>query len=332
LEHSYQIDLAGIGEPLVHPYFAGILAYLRSTVDSRANISLTTNGSHLRKWADELLSSNVTQISTSIHAATPETHNRLVGLGPDAFDNIVNAVRYVVDKKKENPRIWTSVVFIVMKQNIEELPRFIEIFNEVGVDQIFVRSLAPRDGPVPGLNYHTLPPYLHPNFEDLRSRAESAIRRSRVPVVAEPRTWSEPIFPKDVEAQIMESRPKSYKERMAEAATVYSRDTLPDPLTVGEPDESQIQAAASEPLDNPYNRSHPYYCPSPYTAFYINRAGPHEVRPCCYIKNVPGFNAIHLAQSIDFFQVWNCPAMVELRRCLFEGPLMVPCLKCPYYW
>jgi molybdenum cofactor biosynthesis enzyme MoaA len=80
--HSYlaQIDMVGWGEPLIHPQFGDILAKLRDRADRRARIALTTNGVHLKKWANRLIEANVREIAVSIHAATPETHDDLMGL------------------------------------------------------------------------------------------------------------------------------------------------------------------------------------------------------------------------------------------------------------
>jgi hypothetical protein len=33
---------------------------------------------------------------------------------------------------------------------------------------------------------------------------------------------------------------------------------------------------------------------------------------------------------MTFEEVWNCPAMVAVRRRLHEGPLLPACRKCPF--
>jgi Molybdenum cofactor biosynthesis enzyme len=372
IQHCLEIDLVGWGEPLIYPKFETILDILKNNSDPRAKISLTTNGVLLKKWADRLLMSNVNDFGISIHAATAQTHHDLMNLGIESFDEIIKGIRYLVEKKKTNPKkITLSVIFILMKQNIQEVPQFIKLFNEIGVDHIFIRTLAPRNNlsDVIGLNYHTLPPYLNPNFNNLRHIALTAIKESKVPVLASPESWDNPIFPENIEKNIASMPAKSFEERVQEFRNTFtSPETLPNPVPCGELVKEDInkpnipQTSGKEKLmrrlklqnftkflnskgldtpnpQNPYNRIPPYDCPSPYTAFYIRDSS--EVRPCCYISQIEGYQRMYLSKTKpeaentgteDFFRVWNCPAMVALREHLNNGPMMQPCLNCPYYW
>jgi hypothetical protein len=86
-----------------------------------------------------------------------------------------------------------------------------------------------------------------------------------------------------------------------------------------------------EPLENPFGRAPPMFCPSPYTALYLNGFD-REMSPCCYMTRVPGYESSYLRRGASFNDVWNSPAMMALRKSLNEGPMMQPCLKCPFYW
>jgi hypothetical protein len=98
-------------------------------------------------------------------------------------------------------------------------------------------------------------------------------------------------------------------------------------LGAGEPSREE---EACGPTGNLYGRGAPMYCPSPYTAFYVNGTD-RRVIPCVYMHKVPGHEFIHLKPSMTFEEAWNCPAMVAVRRALHEGPVMPPCLKCPFF-
>jgi hypothetical protein len=100
-----------------------------------------------------------------------------------------------------------------------------------------------------------------------------------------------------------------------------------DELGAGEPNREQ---EACRSTDNLYGRSAPLYCPSPYTAFYTNGTD-RRVIPCVYMHKVPGHEFMHFKPSMTFEEVWNSAAMVAVRRRLHEGPLMAPCLKCPFF-
>src|SRR5437762_3222728 len=97
LQHCYEIDLVGWGEPLIHPELGRIIEILKRAVDSRARMSLTTNGVKLLDWADRLLDINIHPYAISMHAATAETHNDVMGLGLQAFDKICSGIRYLAE-------------------------------------------------------------------------------------------------------------------------------------------------------------------------------------------------------------------------------------------
>lgn len=342
LPYAWEISLAGGGEPLIHPQFWEILQMLKSFADPRAKIGLTTNGSHLIKWADSLIGAGVTEYGVSLHAASSFTHNKMTGLKPGTFEEINAAIKYILEKRKENRRLWLSVNFVVTSLNIQELPDFIDYYNELGVDQILLRDLVSPDRLVPGLEYHTLPPYLYPDFEQIRKEAIKAIRRARVQVIAFPDRWGVPKFPEWIEKNLRTIPCKSAESRKTEADQEYlslkneSRRAIavgqnkgPVGDNIQSPDMHKKESSNPEAPYNPYYRSAPYYCHSPYTAFTNNEF--HFVVPCGYIKKIPGFSRIFMKDVGDFQKVWNSPAMAELRRSLHQGPLMAPCMKCPWY-
>jgi MoaA/NifB/PqqE/SkfB family radical SAM enzyme len=335
--------MVGWGEPLIHPQFGYILDKLKAKADRRARIDLTTNGVHLEKWTDRLIEANVRDFAISIHAATPETHRDLMGLPEDAFEKVLAGVRKLVAKRKwfskmlGKLRIYrginVSLVFIVTKQNLAEIPDFITLAEELKVDNIFFRTLKARtleEQKSDGLDYQRLPPYLHPQFEELRARAVKAISRTRVRINAAPDTWSIGIFPKEVEAEILKSplTPREVKRASKSYRHAVQRDS--ETLPIGEPDGSGAPRVL-ETMENPYNRTYPFLCPSPYTALYINGFD-RQVTPCCYMGTIPGHKPVYLRKGASFDDVWNSPAMIELRRSLHEGPLKQPCLKCAFYW
>ena len=346
LPYLAQIDMVGWGEPLIHPQFGEILARLRDRGDPRARIALTTNGVHLKKWVDQLIEANVKEYAISIHAATPSTHEDLMGLPLGSFNTILEGIRSVTARKVGVAGITLGLVFIVTRQNIAEIPAFITLAHDLKVDSIFIRTLKTRTAEEQrrdGLDYHRLPPYLHPDFENLRAQAIDAINKSSVPVQAAPETWSTRIFPEEVEAAIL-AEPLTPRE-VRRASKSLRREPVPDTetLPIGEPltsenprpyyaDLDYVESdIANDLLDNPYHRRAPLFCPSPYTALYINGFD-RMVTPCCYMTRVPGYNYSFLRKGASFEDVWNSPAMVGLRQTLNNGPLKAPCKKCAFYW
>ena len=365
IEHATQIDMVGWGEPLIHPEFGEILERLKRKADPRARVALTTNGVHLFKWVDRLLDANVRDYHISIHAATAETHSDLMGLDPKLFPEILDAIRYLVaqrrhfDSRADDHRaaaapgdplrldhepdresdwgvqrrsVHIAAVFIVMQQNIAQIPDFIQMCTDLGIDEVFFRTLVPQEVLTAGLNYHRLPPYLHPEFNRLRDRAVAAIAAARLQIVASPETWSTPVFPEALEKTIGAIPITIRAER--DPITAWHGEEDAGGLPVGEIDLAN--PALHGPYvgnltENPYDRKAPLRCPSPYTSYYVN--GMHRrMTPCCYMTQVPGYQEMYLKKDTPFEVLWNSQAMVALRESLHKGPLMQPCLKCPFYW
>jgi pyruvate-formate lyase-activating enzyme len=337
LPYLARIDMVGWGEPLIHPEFDDILEMLRLRTDPRARIALTTNGVHLQKWAARLVAASIRDFAISIHAASGRTHEDLMGLPHGAFDQVLNGVRAISAYRSTIPDLSIALVFIVTRQNIDEIPQFLEMAKDLGVTSVFLRTLKSRSAEeqrMDSLDYHRLPPYLHQDFEGARQRAVEAISASRLPVEAAPETWSSPIFPEDLEEALL-AMPLTPREVRRNSKAFY-RSPQPDSerLPIGQPLAVAFEGATEvihERLENPYDRTPPMFCPSPYTALYLNGFD-RLMTPCCYMTKVPGYEYSHLRRGASFDDVWNSAAMMALRRSLNEGPLMQPCLKCAFYW
>lgn len=341
LPYLAQIDMVGWGEPLIHPELGDILEKLRLRADPRARIALTTNGVHLEKWADRLIAANIRDFAISIHAATGPTHEDLMGLPHGTFEQVLKGIRMISSYRSSVPDLNIALVFIVMRQNIDEIPRLLAMAEELGVTSIFMRTLKSRtleEQRRDHLDYHRLPPYLHPDFEGARRRAVEAIAACKIPTEGSPETWSTPIFPPEVEREVL-AEPLTPREVRKGSKSFYREPaTDAESLPVGQPvapgemllQLNQIEVV-HEFLENPYDRTPPLFCPSPYTALYINGFD-RQINPCCYMQKVPGHQMSYLRKGASFDDVWNSPAMMALRKSLNEGPLMQPCLKCAFYW
>lgn len=323
IRHCYQLDLVGWGEPLIHPEFPQILDILKRESDPRARLALTTNGTRLEQWADRLLEANILQYAVSIHAACEPTHCNLMGFRVGTFDRVLDGVRALVNRKTEHPGLDVETVLVVTRQNIQEIPAFIDLSVALGVDRVHLRTLMPQAEPREGLDYHRLPPYLHSDFEHLRLAAQGAISASPIPVRGDPLTWSVPVFSPEWEPKLQSLPVTARRTRNAFPFVEHDWEVL------GGGEFSQ-DLAGCETLEDPFARTAPLRCPSPYTAFYVNGTD-RRVIPCVYMHKVPDHEFMHFKPSMSFHDIWNAPALVAVRRHLNSGPLMPACLKCPFY-
>ena len=337
LRNAVYVGLVGHGEPMAHPEFDTLCAKLAAVLDPRAQCYTITNGVFLEKWHDHLELINLHSYSISLNAATAETHDAVMGLGLDAFPRIICSLEHLADlRDRKGLGVQIYITLVVTQQNIHEIPAFIELGNRLGVTAVWLRTLLPQSRLLPGLNYHVLAPYLHPEFYRLREEAREAIEASHVPVHADPDVWQNKLFSPQVEELINISPPAMVSReeglRLREVRTAAAR--LYDmPVTKGWPLSPGAHGNV-DPLEdglNPMNRSPRFACKAVYYNLYINEFF-FRLNPCCYMQQIPGFEEVRFDGSYDFFEAWNSPAMVELRMRLAHGPLFGACKRCPEKW
>ena len=208
LKHAIYVGLVGHGEPLAHPHFSELCGVLKKFLDVRSTCYTITNGVFLKKWKNELDAIHIDSYSISLNAATPKTHNEIMGLGIDAFSDITHSIGQLVGTPSSNgsPR-QVYITMVITRQNLEEIPAFIQLGNDLGVSGIWLRTLLPQSHLIPGLNYHLLPPNLHPAFEELRANAIDAIQNSQVKIQANPEIWGNSIFSPLIQKGIQDNPP-----------------------------------------------------------------------------------------------------------------------------
>jgi Radical SAM superfamily len=209
IRHAIYLGLVGHGEPMSHPRFPELCDKLAALLDPRASSYTITNGYFLEKWFEHLKRINVCSYSISLNAATAKMHDEIMGLGPHAFDQIIESIGHLVRvRDRRGKPLNVYITLVVTRQNIHQVPAFVGLGNRLGVTGIWLRSLLPQPGLVPGLNYHLLPPTEHPDFQRLRDEAVAAIRSSQVPVQADPATWETEVFDPGTRARISKDPPR----------------------------------------------------------------------------------------------------------------------------
>jgi wyosine [tRNA(Phe)-imidazoG37] synthetase (radical SAM superfamily) len=338
LAHARVLGIAGHGEPLSHPNCEELFDKIGSHLDRRCTAYLITNGVLLRARRRALEKVNITTYNISLNAATPDTHDMVMGLGQDSFHTVIAAIRDLIRRRDtENPGLEVNLSLVICRDNVQELADFVAMGNELGVNRIYLRTLSAQQQLTPGLNYHRLPPYLHPRFSEYVEEAKAAIARSGSIIMTDGESWSAPVFPAVLEELITIRAPheidrkealqdKSVREHYAHFyASCAEKRGLGDLLAAAADDR------ALDPMDdgsNPYNRSPRLHCTFVYNDFIINDFNMRLI-PCCYMTHVPGFDIVRYDGSRPFFEYWNSPAFRTLRHRLREGPLYGACRKCP---
>jgi len=119
------------GEPLMRPDFYEILSY--AAEETSLELSVATNATLVTKSvAKALRESAVFDVVTSLDGATPETHDRLRGV-PGAFKRTIRGIKLL---KGEGLRV--TLVFTATALNYRELPKVLELADDLGVDRVGV--------------------------------------------------------------------------------------------------------------------------------------------------------------------------------------------------
>lgn len=129
----YDVSLFGWGEPLLNPNF---LEFFKQISEYKPQIFVLTNGLLLNEEISrQLLHGGLAFLNFSFDSTIPEKYNK-IRRGSD-FHTVIANIKKVVEMKRKlnatNP--YLRMVFVGMRQNIEELPKFVELAAELGMDE-----------------------------------------------------------------------------------------------------------------------------------------------------------------------------------------------------
>jgi len=334
LKTTRLFGLAGHGEPCTHPHFKEMLLVFKRFLDPRCHGYIITNGVKLEPFIKDLFDARIKTFNISLNASDSLTHEKVMGLGMEAFEKVVNNILLIRDYALQNNINYpylVSISMVVTRDNIHQIEDFIQLGLRLKVSSVYFKTLAGQTSAnLPGLNYHLLPPYLHPDFQRLLIQAKHAINlnREKLKIVADINSWAIPIFPLEVEEHLRNNPPIFISREQAikdkELRKVYRNESKYHFKSRG----AFVEKILDDDGENPFGRHPRYPCASVYSNLYINDFS-YRMVPCCYMGQVPGHQPIIWDGSYDFMFAWNSEAMVNLRSRLLSGPLFRMCSRCP---
>lgn len=130
LRKANNVSLHGIGEPLYSRNFWNII----DNINDNAYISFHSNMTIMTDTiADKLTDGKIKMIDISLDAATPETYLKIRGYD---LNKVINNIRLLVERKKDKninfPLLRMNMT--LMKENIEEVCRFVELSQELEIN------------------------------------------------------------------------------------------------------------------------------------------------------------------------------------------------------
>ncbi len=138
------LSLSYGAESLLHPEFERFLRI--STGYGIPKVYLNTNGLLLTEsLVEAMVDAGLHQLAVSVDAATPETYARIrVGGDFATLLNNVGMIRCVRERMgSSTPRL--SLLFVLMRSNVHELPAFVDLAHAVGATSIVAIHMSPYE-------------------------------------------------------------------------------------------------------------------------------------------------------------------------------------------
>jgi len=135
-----QVYLHGIGEPLLNKELPEIIRHLKRR---QVYVLFNSNGILLdERRRDGLMNAGLDELRISLDAASSEGYKKI--RNSNNFDQIVeNLKSFLLLQKKQSATLpKLSLWFLGTKDNIAELPGFVQLAVEIGIGEIYLQRLV----------------------------------------------------------------------------------------------------------------------------------------------------------------------------------------------
>jgi len=130
LKYVRSVVLEGWGESLIHPHLIEIVSLVKK---QGCEVGFVTSGYGLNEtYVDRLISEGIDFIGFSFSGGTQKTHNS-IRINSD-FEDLLKTVKYFTEKNLKKPRL--HVVYLILKENIHEMPEIVKVAKEAGIKEI----------------------------------------------------------------------------------------------------------------------------------------------------------------------------------------------------
>lgn len=143
-KHLQALVLNGIGEPLLHPLLEEFIRTGKRLMPAQSWVGFQTNG-HLLNTArcSSLIAAGLDRIFLSVDSTSPELFKAVRNGG--SLGHVERALAALAQAKKEHPgnTLEVGAEFVVMRDNIGELPAIIAWLAKRGVSRLVVSHVLP---------------------------------------------------------------------------------------------------------------------------------------------------------------------------------------------
>ena len=138
--------ISGEGEPLLHPEVANLVPAIRAL---GLDLALTTNGLLLNEALATALLPSLTWLRVSLNAGSASTYARLHGVPEHCFDQVLQNLGVLVERKKVlGVSCTVGVQVVTVPENVGELEALAPRLRYLGVDYFSIKPYSPHPGNV----------------------------------------------------------------------------------------------------------------------------------------------------------------------------------------
>jgi radical SAM protein with 4Fe4S-binding SPASM domain len=177
-DYVEEATFMGWGEPTMHSRFVD---FLKWADEKKLRKYFCTNGMKLAELLPAIFDFNVDVIAISIDAADPNLNNE-IRRGSD-LDSIVSSLKAIIaEKKKRNAQYpYMNFVTTLMKQNIHEFPKIVQLAADIGLDEAKAVFLTVFDGAMAGESLYNSISEVKDVFEEASKISEGTGVKIKLP-------------------------------------------------------------------------------------------------------------------------------------------------------
>jgi len=142
-KHVFYINYYFQGEPFLHPQF---LKLIQAAKKNNIYTATSTNAHFITKEkAEEIVLSGLDRLIISIDGLTQETYSNYRVDGN--LEHVLSGSKYLVEAKKKHQSKTPYLIFqcLAVKQNEHELPKLADLANEIGIDEVRIKTVQLYD-------------------------------------------------------------------------------------------------------------------------------------------------------------------------------------------
>lgn len=142
LDSLFKIHLSGQGEPFLNKDLFKMIDYANK---NGILVNTNTNGTLLtEKTIEEICKVEMGEIAVSLESANKKTYEK-IRKGAN-FDKVIENIKNLNEKlKQKNKSTIVSFAVTILKDNVEEIPEFVNLANEVGIKKIIFQTIQSKE-------------------------------------------------------------------------------------------------------------------------------------------------------------------------------------------